>query len=125
LKTGVVLFAHGSRDPEWARPFRAIEHRVAGANPDKSVTLAFLELMQPALPEAIDRLVGEGCAQITIAPLFMAQGAHLTRDLAKIVTQARERHANVELTVLSAAGEADAVMQAIADWIAGSVESKV
>jgi sirohydrochlorin cobaltochelatase len=124
LKTGVVLFAHGSRDPEWARPFRAIESKVAGANADKAVTLAFLELMQPSLPQAIDRLVAEGCARITIAPLFMARGAHLTRDLARIVAEARERHADVRLATLSAAGEADAVMGAIAAWIAASVESE-
>ncbi|HEX2825648.1 MAG TPA: CbiX/SirB N-terminal domain-containing protein [Burkholderiales bacterium] len=124
MKTGVVLFAHGSRDPEWARPFRAIERKVAQANADKTVALAFLELMQPTLPEAIDRLAAQGCARITIAPLFMAQGAHLKRDLAKIVEEARARHASVELATLPAAGEADTVMGAIAAWIADNVDSK-
>jgi sirohydrochlorin cobaltochelatase len=124
VKTGVVLFAHGSRDPEWARPFRAIERKVAQANADKTVALAFLELMQPTLPDAIDRMAAEGCGRITIAPLFMAQGAHLKRDLAKIVEEARARHASVELAALPAAGEADTVMDAIAAWIADNVDSK-
>ncbi len=119
-----MLFAHGSRDAEWARPFRAIERKVAAANTDMGVTLAFLELMQPSLAEAIDRLVSEGCGRITIAPLFMAQGAHLRRDLAKLVDEARARHAGVELVTLPAAGEADAVMDAIAGWIAAGIESK-
>lgn len=112
-----MLFAHGSRDPEWARPFRAIESRVAAANGDAAVALAFLELMQPSLPEAIDRLVAEGCGRITVAPLFMAQGAHLKRDLAQLMDEARARHAGVELIALPAAGEADAIVDAIAGWV--------
>ena len=124
MKNGIVLFAHGSRDPEWARPFRAIESRVAGTSGETAVALAFLELMQPSLPEAIDRLVAGGCGRITIAPLFMAQGAHLKRDLAKLVEDARSRHSNVEVDALAAAGEADSVMTAIAEWIAASIESK-
>jgi sirohydrochlorin cobaltochelatase len=123
-KSGVVLFAHGSRDAEWAAPFRAIERRVAGAMPHLTVELAFLELMQPTLPEAVDRMVGAGCEHVTIAPLFMAQGAHLKRDLAKLVGDVAAKHPNVELVALPAAGEAACVMDAIGEWIAGSVESK-
>ena len=120
-KAAVVLFAHGSRDPDWAAPFRAIERRVAGAQPDADVALAFLEFMQPTLAEAVDRLVAAGCARVTIAPLFMAQGAHLKRDLGKLIADARARHPGVENTALPAAGEADSVMNAIGDWIAASV----
>ena len=122
VKSAVLLFAHGSRDPEWAAPFRAIERRVAEARPDTNVALAFLELMQPTLAEAVDRLVADGCGRIVVAPLFMAQGAHLKRDLARLISDARARHANVDITALPAAGEADSVMNAIGDWIAASLE---
>jgi sirohydrochlorin cobaltochelatase len=117
MKSGVVLFAHGSRDPEWAAPFRAIEAKVAAAKPDHKVALAFLELMQPTLPEAVDRLVAGGCSRITIAPLFMAQGAHLKRDLARLVSDARAQHPRVDFVALAAAGEVDSVMDAIGAWI--------
>ena len=122
MKTGVVLFAHGSRDPEWAAPFRAIERRLATAKPDAQVALAFLELMEPKLPEAVDRMVAAGCGRITIAPLFMAQGAHLKRDLARLIDDANARHPGVQIAALPAAGEADIVINAIGDWIARSVE---
>ena len=123
-KSGIVLFAHGSRDPEWAAPFRAIERKLTAADGGSAVALAFLEIMQPTFEQAVDRLVGEGCGRITIAPLFMAQGAHLKRDLAKLVEDARERHSNVEVSTLPAAGEAESVMTAIAGWIAASIGSK-
>jgi sirohydrochlorin cobaltochelatase len=114
---GVVLFAHGSRDPQWAAPFREIEKRVAAASPQSAVTLAFLETMSPTLPQAVDALVARGCDRITVAPLFMAQGAHLKRDLAALADAARTRHPQVNLETLPAAGEAPGVMDAIAAWV--------
>ena len=122
MKTGVVLFAHGSRDPEWAAPFRTIEEKVAAAAPGTPMALAFLEFMEPTLPQAVEQMVAAGCGRITIAPLFMAQGAHLKRDLARLISDATARHTGVQIAALPAAGEADGVMNAIGDWIAQSIE---
>jgi sirohydrochlorin cobaltochelatase len=115
--TAIVLFAHGSRDPEWAAPFRAIQRKLTDAKPDVQVELAFLELMQPSLPEAVDRLAASGCRRVTVAPLFMAQGAHLKRDLAALIGELRARH-SIEIVALPAAGESEAVIDAISAWLA-------
>jgi sirohydrochlorin cobaltochelatase len=117
-KAALILFAHGSRDPQWAEPFRTIQKKVAAARPDLGVEIAFLEIMAPSLPDAFAQLAASGCRRITVAPLFMAQGAHLKRDLAALLEQLRTRHANVELAVLPAAGEVDDVLGAIASWLA-------
>jgi sirohydrochlorin cobaltochelatase len=120
MKTALVMFAHGSRDPDWAAPFRVVQRKVAAAKPDVEVELAFLELMQPSLPAAVDRLVEAGCTRITIAPLFMAQGAHLKRDLARLLDELRAQHGHVELALLPAAGEAEPVIEAISGWLAAN-----
>jgi sirohydrochlorin cobaltochelatase len=70
---------------------------------------------------AVDRLVAAGCERVTIAPLFMAQGAHLKRDLGKLVDDLHARHGQVELVLLPAAGEAQPVIDAICDWVAAKV----
>ena len=114
----LILFAHGSRDPQWAEPFRAIQRRVAAAKPGVAIEVAFLEIMQPSLPDMVDRLAASGRRHITIAPLFMAQGAHVKRDLAAIVETLRGRHAGIELSLLPAVGEAEDVLAAIATWLA-------
>ena len=121
MKPALVLFAHGSRDPEWAEPFRGVCQRLALARSDLAVELAFLELMQPRLGEAVDRLVAAGSKRITIAPLFMAQGAHMKRDVSAILADLRARHADVELTLLSPVGEAAPVVDAMSAWIAAKV----
>ena len=86
--------------------------------PGLAVELAFLEMMQPSLPDAVDALVASGRDRITIAPLFMAQGAHLKKDLARLATDLRERHPCLELSLLPAAGEVESVIEAMSEWLA-------
>ena len=47
--TGLLLFAHGARDPNWARPFQAVADRCRAARGEGRVALAFLEFMTPDL----------------------------------------------------------------------------
>lgn len=117
----LVLFAHGARDPRWAEPFQRIQSVIRARRPGTIVELAFLELMQPALAEAIDRLVADGHRDITIAPLFMAQGGHLRDDLPKLLDSIRVRHAGVEFKLLPAVGDVDAILNAIADWLVAAL----
>ncbi len=117
----LVLFAHGARDPQWAEPFRRIRAAILARRAGVVVELAFLELMQPALADAIAKLVADGHRSITIAPLFMAQGGHLRNDLPKLLDAIRAKHAGVEFNVLPAVGDVEAVLDAIADWLVGAL----
>lgn len=120
MKSALVLFAHGSSDAEWAAPFRAVQKRIAAKRPELAIELAFLDLMQPSLSEAVQNLVAAGRKRITIAPLFMAQGSHLKRDLAALFAQLRERYPDTRLTLLPAVGEVDAVIDAMSNWLAAN-----
>ena len=116
-KAALVLFAHGSRDAQWAEPFRAIQRRVAAARPDLAVEVAFLEITEPSLADTVSRLTAAGHTRITIAPLFMARGAHLKRDLAAMIDQFRPAHGGVEFALLPAVGEAEEMLDAIGAWL--------
>lgn len=111
----IILFAHGARDPEWARPLRAIREHMLGRKPDARVELAFLEFMWPTLPEAIDRLAATGARRIDVVPVFMAQSGHTKRDLPALLDAARARHTGVEIRVATPVGEAQRVIAAIAE----------
>lgn len=115
--TGLILFAHGSRDPQWAAPFQAIRDRIAAAEPALTVELAFLELMQPTLGDAVARVAAQGIQHIAIAPLFMGQGAHVKRDLMRLKDDIESARPELEIDLLPAAGEIDAVLDAISDAI--------
>ncbi len=121
MSGALVLFAHGSRDPDWAEPFRAVQRKVSSKKPGLTVELAFLQLMDPSLTQVVDRLVDSGHTRLTVAPLFMAEGAHLKQDLAELMATLKRRHPRVELRLLPAAGEIDGVLDAISTWVAGCV----
>jgi sirohydrochlorin cobaltochelatase len=120
-RKGLVLFAHGARDPEWAKPFRAIAKRVSDLRPDFSVRLAFLEFQTPTLSDGINELVSAGHQSIHIAPLFMAQGGHLKNDVPKLLAAIVLDHPQLQLTLLEAIGDVPALREAIADWLVSSI----
>jgi sirohydrochlorin cobaltochelatase len=111
LKQGIVLFAHGSRDPEWARPFESL---AAELSKKHVVRLAYLECMQPRLEDAIAALADVGVNLIRIVPIFLAQGGHVKEDLPRLVTAARKAHPNIDITLEKAIGERPQVLAAIA-----------
>ncbi len=111
---GLLLFGHGARDAAWADPFRAITERVRAQRPQVPVELAFLELMQPALPEAAAALVARGCRQVSVVPLFLGAGGHVRRDLPRLVDDLRARHPEVQWSLRGAVGEHPAVIEAMA-----------
>ncbi len=112
----LLLFAHGSRDPEWARPLQALRARLEQRLPDTPVELAFLEQRTPSLPQAIGALADRGAERITVVPLFVAQGAHLRDELPRIVARACEANPGVLIRTSAALGDVDALLDAIADW---------
>jgi len=116
----LILFAHGARDAQWSEPFRAIRQAVATRRPDLAVELAFLELMQPALGDCVAQLVKDGHTRITVAPLFLAQGGHLKKDLPRLLKELSVRHAAADITVLPPIGEATELLNAISEWLVGS-----
>jgi sirohydrochlorin cobaltochelatase len=114
---GIVLFAHGARDPEWARPFEEIRDRVRASRPEYPIELAYLEIMSPTLEEAIASLIAEGASAITVFPLFMAQGGHLKGDLPRILDAIRASQPHVPISLESAIGEVPGILDTIAAWI--------
>ena len=119
---GIVLFAHGARDPEWALPFEAIRDAVRTQRPEYPIELAYLEMMSPALEEAVDSLASQGASAITVFPLFMAQGGHLKQDLPRILDAVRATRPNLPIALQTAIGDAPELLDAISGWILSRVD---
>ena len=113
-QTALILFAHGARDPEWAAPLRRVGAAAHMEAPALRIELAFLEILEPALADCAETLIGEGFAHIIIVPMFIAQGGHLKRDLPQLVDDLRKRNPQVRFDLAGAIGEAESVVQAMA-----------
>jgi sirohydrochlorin cobaltochelatase len=112
----LVLFAHGARAPSWAAPFERLRDLAAARLPGTSVSLAFLELMEPRLPAEVARLAAAGIGEVTVVPVFLGQGGHLLRDLPLLVDQLRLDHPGLAIKVAGAVGEDPAVLDAMTDY---------
>jgi sirohydrochlorin cobaltochelatase len=117
-RRGLILFAHGARDPRWAQPFEAVAAAVRSRGSRVDVCLAFLELMEPDLATAADQLISHGCTRIDILPLFLGAGGHLRRDLPPLVDAIAARHPTVALALHPPVGEAAGVIAAMAEHAA-------
>jgi sirohydrochlorin cobaltochelatase len=116
MPAGLILFAHGARDAHWAEPFERLRERVAVAAPDAKVVLSHLELMAPDLPTAAQALCNAGCDNITVVPIFLGQGGHVRHDLPLLMQDVAVAHPECVFRVVEAAGEDDAVLDAIAAY---------
>lgn len=115
-KKALVLFAHGARDPRWAQPFQKLQQRAQAQLPDAEVVLAFLELMEPRLPEVVAKLVTAGVGQVSVVPVFLGQGGHVLRDLPPMIDELRTAYPALQISVSDAVGESPAVLDAIAAY---------
>jgi len=115
-KRALVLFAHGARAASWAAPFERLRDITAARLPGTDVSLAFLELMEPRLPEVVAGLVARGVLDITVVPVFLGQGGHLLRDLPLLAEDLRAAHPALQLKVAGAVGEDAAVLAAMSDY---------
>ena len=113
--TGLILFAHGARDPRWAAPFEAVAARLRRAHADVPVRLAFLEFMRPTLPEAGAELVAAGCSQVAVLPMFLGAGGHVRKDLPLLLDAMQAAHPATAFTLHAAIGEIDSVVAAMAE----------
>jgi len=112
--TGIVVFAHGSRIESANQAVRDVAARMPASESDL-VEAAFLELGQPDLAGAVDRLVSRGAARIIVIPYFLTLGTHLQRDLPRLAAEAARRYQNVEIQVTSPLDGHPALLQALLD----------
>ena len=102
---GIILFAHGSREPQWRAPIEAVAMQINARQPDVLVRCAYLEICEPSLLDAASDLIAAGARQLRVFPLFLGVGKHAREDLPLLIAQVRAAHPDVPIELLPAAGE--------------------
>ena len=113
-KRGLILFAHGARDPRWAEPFEAVARSVREREPQRVVQLAFLEFMAPSLLDAGSALARAGCTFVDVVPLFLGAGGHVRKDLPGLLSELAAQYPQVSWQLRTAIGEVPSVIDAMA-----------
>lgn len=115
MTTGIILFAHGSRDPQWRLPIEAVAAQIAQRQHGTLVRCAYLELCLPSLPDAAINLIASGVSKIRIFPLFFGVGKHAREDLPLLVNEIRAAYPGLNVELLPTAGEFDKLISLMAD----------
>ncbi|MDB5964083.1 MAG: cobalamin [Polaromonas sp.] len=115
MDTGIILFAHGSRDGQWRQPIEAVAAQIRERSPGTAVRCAYLELCPPTLPEAAIDLIAGGARRIRVFPIFFGVGKHAREDLPVLVADLRAAHPGLVIDLLPAAGEFPALTALMAD----------
>jgi len=113
-RRGLLLFAHGARDPRWAVPFEAVAAQIRALSPNIEVRLAFLEFMTPDLVTAGTELAAQGCRLVEILPMFLGAGGHVRKDLPALIESLKAQAPLVAWQLRPAIGEAQDVIAAMA-----------
>jgi energy-coupling factor transporter ATP-binding protein EcfA2/sirohydrochlorin ferrochelatase len=108
--TDLLLVGHGSRDPAAAKEFGALLDLVTGRLEGRRVDGGFLELSDPPVDEALDRLVAAGADDIVAVPYVLFGAGHLKDDGPAVLGRARRRHPGVRFRLARDLGTHPAVL---------------
>lgn len=122
----LLLAAHGSRDVRFAATAGRVAAAAAHALPGVRVELAYLDLNEPLIDDALDALssdvaTGAGSTAdgpgITVVPLLFGDGYHSKSDLPSILDRARCRNPRLRAVQTPVVG-AHSPVPALADRLA-------
>lgn len=111
---GLILFAHGSRNAAWRKPFDKLLKDVAKQS-GVPTALAFGEFMPPTLSEAAQQLATKGVTRAVVVPLFLGGGAHVRGDTPRLAREATDA-SSIKLKIAKTVGEEAGVLAAMARY---------
>lgn len=119
---GLILFAHGSRNIAWRKPFDKLRKTVAQQSGVPAV-LAFGEFMSPSLSEAAQNLAAQGVKRAIVVPLFLGGGAHVRGDTPRLAREAAQS-SGIKLKIARTVGEEAGVLAAMARYCVAQARAK-
>jgi len=94
---GLLLIGHGTRDAAGRAEFLETVQQVRLRLPATRIEAAFLELCEPDISTAVDRLVAAGVTQIVAEPVLLLAAGHARRDIPEALTSAARQHERVAI----------------------------
>lgn len=112
-----LIIGHGSRHTAAVAEFQSLCDDVQGRLPALPIAGSFLELAEPSIPAALDKLVAEGARTIAIAPALLFGADHMKTDIPSILRQWQAGQPEVVLQLGRPLGLSPAMVRAAADRI--------
>jgi sirohydrochlorin ferrochelatase len=109
VTAALLVAAHGTRSAAGIATTRALVAALARARPDVPVSLCFLDVAEPSLPDALD---AAATCDLVVVPLLLSAGYHVSTDIPDVVA------GRAGVRVARHLGPDPAVVAAVADRLA-------
>lgn len=90
----LIILAHGSRRRESNKEIAEMADSVAAIADGAydNISYAYLEVVEPTLLQAIDKVIHDDMSRVTVMPYFLNSGNHVTRDIPAMIKQAEAKY---------------------------------
>jgi sirohydrochlorin cobaltochelatase len=122
MPRGLILFAHGSRDPAWGASLHALARELGAQDATLEVRCAFLELQAPDLGSAVAELAPQ-VQRLWVCPVFWAANGHVRRDLPALLDEVRRAHPRLQLELLPALSDLPGMLPFLAGTLVTMVRA--
>ena len=111
--TAVLLIAHGSRRQSANEDLVALAQMVRTRGAYGIVEIAYLELVEPTIPQGARNCVKQGARRVLMLPYFLSAGAHVTEDLQRHCRDLSAEFADVSFALCPPLGLHPAIVDVV------------
>lgn len=97
--SALLVMVHGSPRPASNGAMFAVVEQVRALNAFDLVSVGFMELNEPPIPQAVDELVAGGATSVVAVPYFLHTGTHVADDLPTLLEEAQAKYPAVSFSM--------------------------
>jgi sirohydrochlorin cobaltochelatase len=121
MKKCVLIISHGSREISANLEFKRLVQKYRKRHPGWNISLAFLELASPSIPEALESIIQTSkTSEIFVLPLFLFAAKHVKKHIPEILKTFRKKHPKIKVKTAKPLGS-DSKLLMILDQRVGEI----
>lgn len=118
MKTqAILIIAHGSKVKETDLIMEDYMAALRHADPEMHYEKCYLQLMSPALDEAVEKLYAIGIRRIKAFPFFLFNGNHIKEDIPMELDKLKSTYLDLEIDFLENIGFDEKLVEIILERV--------
>ena len=116
-QVAVIVVDHGSRREESNQLLLTVADNLRAETGLERIEPAHMELAEPSIRDAYDRVVAQGAKLIIVHTYFLSPGRHWHQDIPRLAAEAAQQHPGTRFVVTAPLGIHAMMLQIIQDRI--------
>ncbi len=117
-REAILMVAHGSRRSAANDDLYTLAEMVRAARPGKIVECAFLDVVEPTIPQGAEACVRQGATRVLLFPYFLSAGRHVVDDLNRFQADFQQRWPEVRFPICPHLGLHPLMVEIVFDRLA-------